>query len=223
MSPRSPRSQARVRERAILLAALEELARTDYGGMTIEAVAARAGVNKTTVYRKWQTKAELIHAALHSVFETYRVGPTAGDLRSDLTRIASIILDFTHSFEGQCLTRLRLLQHPEPALAQIARDLNAKQLEELRLLVDAAAARGELAPEVDIRLLIDMMWGAIHARVVMKNEAVDQLVLTRIVDLLTKAVSPDASTKPRTAASRDKPARRTTAAAHRGRRERVRR
>jgi len=187
------RAQERLRERTILRAALEELALSDYGGMTVEGVAARAGVNKTTVYRKWQTKAELMRAALSSVFETYRVGPTAGDLRSDLLRIARIVLDFSRSFEGQCLTRLRLLQHPEPELAKIAHDLNAKQLAQLSALVKAARARGELGPDVDIVLLVDMIWGAVHARVVMKNEPVDDALLHRIVDMLMKAARPAAT------------------------------
>jgi AcrR family transcriptional regulator len=191
-APVGRRAQERLRERTILRAALEELALSDYGGMTVEGVAARAGVNKTTVYRKWQTKAELMRAALSSVFEMFRVGPTAGDLRSDLLRIARIVLDFTRSFEGQCLTRLRLLQHPEPELAKIAHELNAKQLAQLGALVKAARARGELAPDVDIILLLDMLWGAVHARVVMKNEPVDDALLTRIVDMLMKAARPSA-------------------------------
>lgn len=191
-APVGRRAQERLRERTILRAALEELALSDYGGMTVEGVAARAGVNKTTVYRKWQTKAELIRAALSSVFEMFRVGPTAGDLRSDLLRIARIILDFSRSFEGQCLTRLRLLQHPEPELAKIAHDLNVKQLAQLGALVKAARARGELAPDIDIILLVDMIWGAVHARVVMKNEPVDDALLHRIVDMLMRAARPTA-------------------------------
>jgi AcrR family transcriptional regulator len=155
--------------------------------MTIEGVAARAGVNKTTVYRKWDTKAALIRAALDSVLETFRVGPTAGDLRSDLLRIAHNVLHFTRSLEGQSLLRLRLLQHPEPALAKIAKDLNERQLNELAALISAAVDRGEISPDVDGILLLDMLWGAVHTRVIIKNERVDDSLLTRIVDLLLRA------------------------------------
>jgi len=189
------RAQEQVREKKIMRAAIEELALSDYGGMTIEAVATRAGVNKTTVYRKWETKADLIRAALLSACEMVRVGPTAGNLRADLTRIAHKVLDFTRSFEGQCLMRLRLLQHPEPALAEIARELNGKQLAELGVLVNAARTRGELAPGVDIMLLLDMLLGAVHVRVVMKNEPVDDALLGRIVDVLLKAAQPSARSK----------------------------
>jgi AcrR family transcriptional regulator len=185
--PIGRRAQESARERIILRAAIEELASSDYGGMTIEGVAARAGVNKTTVYRKWDTKAALIRAALDSVLQTFRVGPTAGDLRSDLLRIAHNVLHFTRSLEGQSLLRLRLLQHPEPALAKIAKDLNERQLNELAALISAAVERGEISPDVDGILLLDMLWGAVHTRVIIKNERVDDSLLTRIVDLLLRA------------------------------------
>jgi AcrR family transcriptional regulator len=207
-SPVGRRAQERLREKRILRAAIEELALSDYGGMTVDGVAARAGVNKTTVYRKWETKAELIRAALFSVFEMFSVRPTAGDLRSDLLRIAHTIRDFAHSFEGQCLTRLRLLQHPEPELAKIAKDLNAKQLGELGELFNAAVERGEVAPDVDILLLLDMLWGAVHARIVMKSEAVDDALLGRMVDVLLTAAQ-SGRAKPRTSQAKKRPRRRT--------------
>jgi AcrR family transcriptional regulator len=202
--PIGRRAQESARERIILRAAIEELASSDYGGMTIEGVAARAGVNKTTVYRKWDTKAALIRAALDSVLQTFRVGPTAGDLRSDLLRIAHNVLDFTRSLEGQSLLRLRLLQHPEPALAKIAKDLNERQLNELAALISAAVERGEISPDIDGILLLDMLWGAIHTRVIMKNERVDGALLTRIVELLLKAAGVPSPAKSAPAKSRRK-------------------
>jgi AcrR family transcriptional regulator len=195
--PVGRRAQERVRERKILRAAIQELALSDYGGMTVEGVAARAGVNKTTIYRKWETKADLIRAALFSVFEMFRVGPTAGDLRSDLLRIAHNVLDFIQSSEGQSLLRLRLLQHPEPELAKIARDLNAEQLAEVSEVMKAASLRGEIAPDVDPVLLLDMLWGVVHARVVMKSERVSESLLVRMVDILLKAAAPGSMPAPK--------------------------
>jgi AcrR family transcriptional regulator len=188
-------AQERLRERKILRAAIEELASTDYGGLTIEGVAARAGVNKTTLYRKWETKADLMRAALLSVVEMFKVTPTGGDVRSNLLQMARTFCEFTRSFEGQSIVRLGLLQHPEPELAKIAHDLHAKQLAELSALFDAAVERGELSPHVDPLLLLDMLCGAIHIRIVMKNEPVDEALLQRSVDLLLAAAG-GGTTKP---------------------------
>jgi AcrR family transcriptional regulator len=189
-TPSGRRAQELSRERMILRAALEELALSDYGGMTMEAVAARAGVNKTTLYRKWETKAELIRAALEQVFKLFPIRPTAGDLRTDLLRIAHQVLDFSQSSEGQSLMRLRLLQQPEPELAEIAKGLHSTQLKKLSALFKAAIARRELGPDVDMPVLLDMLWGAVHARVMMRGEAVDAATLEHMVDLLLKAASP---------------------------------
>jgi AcrR family transcriptional regulator len=173
-----------VRERAILRATIEELARSDYGGLSFERVAARAGVNKTTVYRRWETKADLVRAALTSVAQSLRPGPTTGSLRGDLMRIGRTIREFVASFEGQCLMRVRLLEHPEPELAGMAKELHARSLDEVFSLARAAIARGELATEGDMMLLVELLNGALHTRLMMKNEAADDVVIERYVDVL---------------------------------------
>jgi AcrR family transcriptional regulator len=186
--PGGRRVQELAREQHILRAAIQELALSDYGGMSIEGVARRAGVNKTTVYRKWETKADLLRAALTSVFASFPVGPTLGDLRSDMLRLGRQFRVFTQSVEGKSLMRLRLLQHPEPELAEIANQLNLLQLNDVRVLMDAAVARGEISRDVDILLLLDMLWGVLYARLEMKNEPVSDALLEQIVDMLMAAV-----------------------------------
>ena len=178
------RVQELVREQQILRAAIQELALSDYGGMSIEGVARRAGVNKTTVYRKWETKVDLLRAALGSVFDSFPVGPTLGDLRSDMLRLGKQFRVFTQSVEGKSLMRLRLLQHPEPELAEIAKQLNARQSKEVRVLVEAAVARGEVSRDIDLVLLLDMLWGVLYARLEMKNEPVSDAMLEEVVDIL---------------------------------------
>jgi AcrR family transcriptional regulator len=168
----------------ILRAALEELARADYGGLTIERVATRAGVNKTTVYRQWPTKADLIRAALESVAEASAAGPSTGTLRGDLLQIGRRMLAFASSFEGQGIVRLRLLEHPEPELAEIAKSLNERYSSRLRDVLREAVTRRELSPDIDVQLLLDMLGGALHVRLFLKNERVDDVVIARIVDVL---------------------------------------
>lgn len=183
--PRGTHESSRaLRERAILRAAIEELARSDYGGLTFERVAARAGVNKTTVYRRWETKADLVRAALTSVAQALRPGPTTGSLRGDLMRIGRMTREFSASFEGQCLMRVRLLQHPEPELAGMAKELHARSLGDIAALGRAAVERGEVAAESDMRLLVEMLSGAIHTRLLMKDEVADDVAIARFVDVL---------------------------------------
>jgi AcrR family transcriptional regulator len=184
MPSREPPSPRALRERAILRAAIEELARADYGGLTFERVALRAGVNKTTVYRRWETKSDLVRAALTSVAQTFRFGPTAGSLRGDLMRIGRAIREFVVSFEGQCLMRVRLLQHPEPELATMAKELHARSLGDIASLGKAAFERGEIQAESDMPVLVEMLSGALHTRLLMKGESVEDAVIARFVDVL---------------------------------------
>jgi AcrR family transcriptional regulator len=175
---------ASVREARILRATIEELARSDYGGLSFERVAARAGVNKTTVYRHWETKAALVRAALSVVLQSVTPEVSAGTLREDLIRVGRKMVDFSMSFAGQCLVRLRLLQHPEPELASIARDLHARHFAQLTALAQAAVQRGELPKGADFKLILEMLGGALHTRLFMKNEPVDDVLIARMVDIL---------------------------------------
>ncbi len=194
--PRRPDS-ASPREARILRAVIEELARSDYGGLAFDRVAARAGVNKTTVYRHWETKADLVRAALSLVLHNFAPPLSSGALREDLIRVGRRMVEFATSFEGQSLARLHLLQHPEPELASIAKDLHVKHIAQLTALGEAATARGELAGAVDFKLLLDMLGGALHLRIFVKSEPVDDVLISRIVDILLRGVAAAYARSPR--------------------------
>src|SRR5258705_12527876 len=86
-------SRRALRERGILRRTLEELAAADYGGLSIDSVARRAGVNKTTVYRRWPTKADLVGSAITALADQMTVGPSTGSLRADLLEIGRRMLN----------------------------------------------------------------------------------------------------------------------------------
>lgn len=207
LQPSREPSRRAVRERAILRAAIEELALADYGGLSFERVAHRAGVNKTTVYRRWETKGDLVRAALNSVAQTFRFGPTTGSLRGDLMRIGRAVREFVASFEGQCLTRVRLLQHPEPELAAMAKELHARSLGDITSLGRAAVERGELSSERDMPTLVEMLSGVLHTRLVMKGESAEDAVIARFVDVLVQGAATPRRTAPRAVAKSSRPER----------------
>ena len=180
---RKPQRPAR-RERAIYLATLEELARSDYGALSVESVAARAGVNKTTLYRRWPTKAALVQAALDSIVDAFDLEGSTGSLRGDLLVLARRMLEMSRSPEAQSLIRLRLLDQPEPELAKIAARLQTRRQAQLTSLLKVAVARGELRAGTDLGLVLDLLGGMIHVRSTVKKTRVDDRLLKRAVDLL---------------------------------------
>jgi AcrR family transcriptional regulator len=186
--PAPEASRRSPRETRILRAVIEELARSDYGGLTFERVAARAGVNRATVYRHWETKADLVRAALSLVMRAGEPEETSGALRADLIRVGRRMVDFLTSFEGQFVIRLLLLQQPEPELATLAKELQRGSSAQAAALGEAAVARGELSRSADFGVILDMLSGAVHGRLFMKNEPVDAVVLAGMVDILMRGV-----------------------------------
>jgi AcrR family transcriptional regulator len=174
-------------------ATLEELARSDYGGLSVEQVAARARVNKTTIYRHWPTKADLVRNALSSVVEAHDVGPSTGSLRRDLVAMARVMVEFASSFEGQSLMRLRLLDNPEPELAAIATALHAASALKRAGIVREAIARGEVRSDTDPALILDMLGGALHLFLFVKKKPVNDRVIAGIVDVLLRGALVDTS------------------------------
>jgi AcrR family transcriptional regulator len=176
------------RERAIYRATLEELAEGDYGALSVESVALRAHVNKTTLYRRWPTKAALVHAALDAIVDEVKLDASTGSLRGDLLAIARKMLKFMRSLEAQSILRVRLLDHPEPELAKIAAKLQARRQEQLGRLLQSAVARGELPPKTELGLVLDLLGGMIHLRLFVKKMRVDDRMLTRAVDTLVGGI-----------------------------------
>ena len=168
----------------VLRATIEVLARIGYGALSIEDVANRARVNKTTVYRRWATKAELVRAALRSMGDERVCEVSTGSLRGDLLAVGRSIIAFAESSEGRSILRMLLAERMEPELAEIAASLRSEREANPRALVDEAIARGELASGTDALLLMEALFGAIIQRLFISHHPLDDAFLERMVDLL---------------------------------------
>jgi AcrR family transcriptional regulator len=170
--------------RGVLSAAMEELGRTGYAALRVEDVAARAGVNKTTIYRRWPTKEDLVRAALLSITGERFAAPNTGSLRTDLIEVARAAVSMFRSLEGQGLMRVCAAEGPDSELMVIARSLKNNYEAIPRSVIEAAEARGELAPGIDAMLLFDVLMGALQKRMMMDRDDVDEAFLGRLLDLL---------------------------------------
>ncbi len=189
----TPRGKLRARGSTVvarvLRATIEELARIGYGALGIEGVANRAGVNKTTVYRRWATKSELVRAALRSMGDDKVCEVSTGSLRGDLLAVGRSIIAFTASPEGRSILRMVLAEGMEPELAAIAASLRREREASPRALVGAAVARGEIARGADAMLVMETLFGAIIQRLFISHEPLNEAFLERIVDLLLSGVA----------------------------------
>jgi AcrR family transcriptional regulator len=176
---------------AILAATAHLLAEMGYTALTIEGVAARAGVGKATVYRWWPSKGALVIEAMAT---TLVMPPLAesGNLRQDLiTVVGAIVQALARSPAGAVIPALAadLLHDPEMAEQfrdQVIRPRRAAVTGILR----RAAERGELPPDVDTDLLLDVYVGAVFYRVLVSGEPVTDLLAEQLVSLLFDGKTP---------------------------------
>jgi AcrR family transcriptional regulator len=154
--PRPGRRRDPSRDEAILAATLATLADEGYAGVSIEGVAARAGVGKATIYRRYPSKAQL-------VVEAVRVGaclgdnlPDTGDLRSDLETMLRAMVDRLRGADGPVLLAFAAerLRHPELA-AEFERSVIGAKRAHARHLIGDAVRRGELPANTDIDLIAE--------------------------------------------------------------------
>jgi AcrR family transcriptional regulator len=179
-SRRSARAHA-----AILTATTELLTNVGYGALTIEGVAARAGVGKATVYRWWPSKGALVIEAVSLALPTPAPIDT-GDLRSDLTAVVRRVVDtLTRVPEGAVIPALAADVMSDPQLAEQFRSrlLRPRRSAVAEVLL-RAAARGELPPDVDTDALLDIYSGAVFYRVLVRGEPVTDLLADQLVELL---------------------------------------
>jgi AcrR family transcriptional regulator len=166
-SPRSGRPRDRQADRAILRAALHLLAEHGYDALTVEGVAAASGVAKTTIYRRYASKRELVAAALASLVADHPVAPETGDPRADLLAVVRSAIDVAAGDEvGYVLLgTLLATERREPQLLALFREVVlAPRLERaahaLRRGIDAGMLRADLPVETAIELAM----GALLAR-----------------------------------------------------------
>ncbi|GAA3190718.1 TetR/AcrR family transcriptional regulator [Nonomuraea roseoviolacea] len=184
--PGRPRSEAA--RQAILNAAMLDLDEHGYAALTMQGIAARAGVGKQTVYRWWSSKADVVLEALIERAEQVVVAPDAGTLEGDLD--AFLTATFREHGLRRVLTGLMAQALLDPEFAKAFRDrFLFSRRAALRQILDRAAARGEIPADVDRELLIDMVYGLLWYRLMLDHAPLGEPVGRQLTGLLLRAVS----------------------------------
>lgn len=144
--------------RRVLEAAIDELARSGFAGLRIEAVATRAGVNKTTVYRRWPTRPALLRAVVEHLRAPLREQPLpdTGRIDDDLIAAFGRRAAVARGVEGRAWARLLGERH-DPALAAIVDAAVAERGAQWRAMVTRAIDRDELPADTEPQLVLDMI------------------------------------------------------------------
>jgi AcrR family transcriptional regulator len=180
----SPRVRA-----AAIAATLAELAESGYASLSLERVGRRAGVHKTTLYRRWGSREELVLEAMLERAADHISVPDTGSLRDDLLELARTAAANAASPEVAAMARAVAAESPHDSrLAAANRRFWAERLELDGVIVERAIARGEVPAGTDPRQVIEAVLGPIHLRLLLTGEPVDRAFLEGIVGVVVDGV-----------------------------------
>ena len=185
---RGRRPVAQVREH-ILTAAAETLFSRGAGAFTIDEVAKRSGASKTTIYKWWPSKGALaLDGYFHAVENTLAFDDTV-DVREDLRHQLHSFVGVMATPGGRALLELIGQSQTDPDLAAAYRAMYSSGRRRLAYeRLERAQEAGELRADVDVRVLVDQLWGAVYHRLLVPDEPVTAAFVDAVVDNLFDGV-----------------------------------
>lgn len=173
-------------QRAVLDATRELLAENGFGNLTVEGVAARSGVAKTTIYRRYRSKNDLALAVLLDMVDEVSTQPYRADTWSELV----ILVDRT--VELMCTSLMGLVMKglvsevaADPELARVYRDqVVSHRLADVSALVERGISREELRADLDPEMVTDLLLGPIYYRFFLSGAPMDDGFGQRLVTTL---------------------------------------
>ena len=156
-------------EDAVFQAMLGLLASRGYREISVETLAERAGVSRTTIYRRWPSKAAIVAAAVSSLYLDRVEVPNIGSLSEDLVALLSESYRLMADGDGRVLERLVRESGQNPELVDVVRSILHARRRLYATLLNRAIARGELPPEMDQELLLDLLLGPLWFRLLLSG------------------------------------------------------
>jgi len=188
--PRRGRPRSVHADREILRAATEILEVKGVGGLSIEEVASRASVGKTTIYRRWSSRGTLALDAFLAAFDGQPPLPDTGTFSGDL-RIAfgQWVKAMSGTSAGVMLVGLIAELQQDRVLAgkwqdQVVAPLRAQ----FSIMLDQAISRGEISAETDASVVLDLVFGACYYRLLHGHRPLNEQFVNQVVDVVTVGV-----------------------------------
>lgn len=178
---------ARVRE-AILDATLDELIHRGYAALSVEAVASRAGVHKTTIYRRWPTLDDLLVDALTTWSLEALPVPDTGSIEADLLALGRELADVLNEGVGRQIAAFVLTAGLQSArLSEATRRYFDHQALRAIPTVTQAIDRGELPATCDANALLTTFRAPLFYRMVTTGDPIDEALITHAVRVALNA------------------------------------
>lgn len=160
---------------AVFASTIGELMARPYRDISVESIASRAGVHKTTVYRRWGSKAELIAQALSSAAAAAIEIPDTGRVESDLRALSRSVGAVLADPNSAAITRALVAGAAEsPEISALMDRFWATRLGAISAIVDRAVGRGEIPPGTDAAELMHALAAPLYYRLLVTREPVTE-------------------------------------------------
>jgi AcrR family transcriptional regulator len=194
MTPRTPTGAAVLKPsvtRAITQAVLDEWSEQGYGRLSMEAVAKRAGVGKSALYRRWPSKQEMAMAVVSELMVAAAIAPDTGSLRGDLRAALDTLMAWlTHPYFSRILPDLVAESARNSELASLSEAMiGAPRRERGRVIYERAIERGELPADSDLELVLDLVAAPIYWRLIVRGVEAGPGYLDELADMLMRALT----------------------------------
>ncbi|GAA1612784.1 TetR/AcrR family transcriptional regulator [Kribbella sancticallisti] len=156
-------------EQRVLAAAMAEIRRGGYDALSVNRVAEQAGVAKTTLYRRWPSKAELVVALITHLREDVPFEPS-DDPRADLTELVTAIATNLASTPTTLIADLAAAAAREPRVGEAVRALWAERHRAVTAVVAKAQEAGLVLNHVSPAVLVDQLVGPLYYRLLVTGE-----------------------------------------------------
>jgi AcrR family transcriptional regulator len=173
----------------VLAATLEELADRGYAALSIESVARRAGVHKTSVYRHWTDRQALVLDALTTNVAGGLVIPDTGSFETDLSEFARGLVAWLTSPPGNAVVQATVADASRVLeIGDLQRRFYAERLQRDEVMIRRAIDRGEIPADTDPAEVIKALIGPIYLRLLITAEPIDATTADRATELVLAAV-----------------------------------
>ena len=174
---------------AVLTATQEILANDGFAALTIEAVADRAGVHRTTVYRRWGTRERLVVDALASRGTTEIPIPDTGTIHGDTEAIAQMVSANLASPLGRALAQTMVGHGDDDEIRRVTDEFWRTRFELTDVLVHRSIERHELPKGTDPRLLIEMIVATVWFRSIVTRSPINDALIAELADVVIRGFS----------------------------------
>jgi AcrR family transcriptional regulator len=180
-------------DRAILETTLELIAERGAHAFRTEDVAARAGVGKGAIYRRYRSKEELVTAAVAALVREEIAVPDTGSTRGDLLALMREAVElYRSSLPGRLMPKLIGAMADNPELARAVRDgFLAVRRSALSEVLRRGVERGDLRPDLDLELALDVLGGPLFYRLLITGGPLDEQLAEGVADLILRGFAPD--------------------------------